>query len=142
MHSLLSEDTLRRFHGSFDRCQEHGDFLERFYDRLLGHSPEIRALFGQADMARIQLMLRQSLILTMVASEGSRHSRQRLAGLGDLHRDVGVRPEHYQLWLETLLSVVEELDSLWDDAVGQAWRDVLGLGIQLMLERYPDLDGA
>ncbi len=57
-------------------------------------------------------MLRQSLVLTMVASEGSKHSRERLAALGDMHREAGVGLQHYELWLDTLVSVVAEVDSL------------------------------
>lgn len=142
MHSQLSEETLWRFHDSFDRCQRSSEFLDLFYDRLLGHSDEVAALFAQVDMARVKLMLRQSLVLTMVASEGSKYSRQRLAALGDMHRDAGVGLQHYELWLDTLVSVVAELDSHCDERVEQAWRDVLGLGIQLMKERYPSPGGA
>ena len=141
MHSLLSEDTLRHFHDSFDRCQACEGFLDLFYERFLGSSEEIAALFTAVDMARLKRMLRQSLILTMVASEGSKYSRQRLAALGDLHRDAGVSPRHYDLWLDTLVSVVTELDGHFDAQVDRAWRDVMGLGIQLMKERYPSADG-
>lgn len=142
MYSPHSEDTLRRFHDSFDSCQSSEGFLDLFYDRLLGHSAEVAALFDGVDMARVKRMLRQGLVLTMVASEGSKHSREYLAALGDKHREAGVGVQHYELWLDTLVSVVAELDSHFDDQVGQAWRDVLGLGIQLMKERYPSPGGA
>ncbi len=132
MVKVVQEDVLERFHDSLERCQSNPEFLGLFYDRLQHYSDDIQKLFESADLERIKRMIQQSLILLMMATEGSIHSHQRLKRLREQHTAIGVQPEHYTTWLETLLSVVEELDPKYNLAIDQAWRTVLGEGINIM----------
>lgn len=120
------------FHDSLERCRARQDFLDIFYDRLQQLSEEISFLFHNADIQRIKKMIQQSLLLIMMASEGSHYSRKRLNILANQHKSAGIRPEHYTVWLNTLLSVVEEYDPQYNLTIDASWREVLGRGIELM----------
>ena len=134
MAKQFSEETLEAFHNSLDRCQSNSQFLDLFYDRFINSSSDITALFSEVDLLRLKRMLRQSLIVVLMASEGSVHSQERIKSLSLLHLNLGVRRVHYDVWLDTLIAVVEEIDPQYDIQVEESWRAVMGVGVAIMKE--------
>ena len=49
---------------------------------------------------------------------------------------LNIEPELYGLWLEALIATVREFDTEFDLSVENAWRSVLGYGIEYMISHY------
>ena len=132
MQGVLSESQLASFHGSLERCASLPDFFEFFYARFLESDAEIPRLLKNADIPRLVRMMKEALFLMMVASSGNASATARLGQLGRLHEEKLVRPEHYDLWLNALMSAVEERDPKYTQAVDESWRAVLAIGVAAM----------
>jgi hemoglobin-like flavoprotein len=135
----VDETVLEQFEGSLRRCSADPAFLDRFYQRFLVSSPRVREKFAGTDFARQKHMLRASLELLIVAArdpEGrplpyldevaARHSASQMA----------IGAELYDLWLDSLLATVREVDAEWSPAVERAWESVMTVGIKYLVSRY------
>lgn len=132
---LVSEPNLELFHDSFQRCRAREDFFDIFYSRFLDSSDEIANIFKDVNVEHVKKMVKDSLFLKLMASDGSAFGTKKLMALGESHDKYGVRPEHYQLWLDALMSTVEEIDPRYDINIDQAWREVMQVGIDIMQHR-------
>jgi hemoglobin-like flavoprotein len=132
---------LRFFLDSFYRVsgepEDQRDFLSRFYEIFLAESPEIRVRFDNNDMERQREMLAQSLH-EMVDFATSRVASDRLGRVADRHsrRQRDIPPELYEVWLDSLIRTVREMDPLFCEEIELAWRVVLAPGIAYMKFRY------
>jgi hemoglobin-like flavoprotein len=133
--------TLEIFEHSLLRCESRWDFLDRFYDRFLASSPVVAEKFAKTDFVRQKRALRASLhhLLLAAGNEGGgpdahlrviaeRHSAGQL--------DVGA--ELYDLWLDSLLATVQEVDPEYTAEVGKAWEAVMMVGIHYLCRRYAE----
>ena len=127
-------DSLYRVSGE---PEDQRDFLSRFYEIFLAESPEIRARFDNTDMERQREMLAQSLH-EMVDFATSRVASDRLGRVADRHsrRQRDIPPELYEVWLDSLIRTVREMDPLFCEEIELAWRVVLAPGIAYMTFRY------
>jgi hemoglobin-like flavoprotein len=133
--SLVSEPYLELFHDSFQRCREREDFFDIFYKRFLSSSDDITNIFKDVDVEHVKKMVKDALFIKLMASDGSAFGAKKLMSLGVSHDRYGVRPEHYQLWLDALMSTVEETDPRYDINIDRAWREVMQIGIDIMQHR-------
>lgn len=117
--------------------RQMSEFVSRFYEIFLEQSPEIAARFADTDMARQREMLAQSLH-EMVDFSTSRVASERLRRVALRHsrgqRDVP--PALYEIWLDSLIATVRELDPLFTTEIELAWRVVLAPGIAYMKFSY------
>ena len=118
---------------SYHRCRQSGPFFDTFYEILLGKSPEIASKFVRTDFARQKLMLRESLLEMLNYYCGVESVRQEIERLAKLHRRLEVRPEHYELWLDSLCEAVAKHDPKYRVELGELWREAMRPGIALML---------
>ena len=139
MTERIVEAELEAFHDSFERVTQRPDFLDAFYERFIGSDEAVAQKFDGVDLRRVKSKLRQSLLFTMMASDGNPAARERLEELGEFHAARGVEPAHYQLWLDALLSVVEEMDPGYDPQIERSWRRVLAVGISIMTAVRPSV---
>lgn len=140
--SLLSQPTLDVFNSSLERCRRAEGFLDRFYERFLENEDDIQPFFEGVDFHQLKRMVYQSMLLVVLAAGGSPHTHEKLRALGVKHTELGVRREHYSLWLATLLSVVEEVDPRYSTEVDDAWRAVMSVGIRFMTESLEESDSS
>lgn len=133
-----SDEELERFNDSLDRCNARGDFTEKFYTRFVAASPEAAEKFRRVDMQKQQRMLRASLYMMIAAAQGRSDGVAHLNQIAAQHSrsDRDVRPELYDVWLESLLETVRECDPRVTPEVEAAWRSVLRHGIEFMKARY------
>ena len=130
---------LERFEDSLRRCNADPDFLDRFYERFLRSSPKVREKFRGTDFIRQKRMLQASLQLLLVAAQddgqrptpyldevAARHSASQMA----------IGAELYDLWLDSLLATVREVDASWSSEVEQAWESVMTVGISYIVSRF------
>lgn len=132
-------DYAELFDSSYRRCiRDRGyqdRFVERFYERFLDSSGEVRDYFAATDMARQQRMLRDSLLYVVNFAKTLRdgvYLRQLALRHGRAGLKVPVRL--YDLWLDSLVETVAEFDPEYSDDVGLAWRCTLAPGITYMIE--------
>ena len=130
--ALVEATHIETFHDSLARCETCDWFYDRFYDRLIDCSVEIESLLKDADLSRIKLMLRQSLVYIMLASGGSPNHLEKLKGLAKEHKRLNVKPEYFDVWLDVLVTIVEEADQKYSVEVDESWRKVLAFGVSVM----------
>jgi hemoglobin-like flavoprotein len=135
----MDNRTLEQFEDSLRRCNADPDFLDGFYERFLRSSPKVREKFVGTDFVRQKRMLQASLQLLLVAAQddgkrptpyldevAARHSASQMA----------IGAELYDLWLDSLLATVREVDAVWSPEVEQAWEHVMTVGIAYLVSRY------
>jgi hemoglobin-like flavoprotein len=133
----MDERDVELFNDSIERCSSGSDFLARFYALFLASSDTVARKFEHTDLRKQARMLRTSLYIMMLASDGSERNVH-LERLAKLHSraELDIRPELYDLWLDRLLAAVRESDPMFDADVETAWRRVLQPGIDYMKSRY------
>lgn len=135
----MDRRTLDTMDESFRRCCARAGFLDRFYEKFLASSPEVRERFKGTDFVRQKRALLASLHLILLAAEDEKKGPPRyLKDLAELHsaKNLDVRPEFYDLWRESLLETVKEYDSQCDPEVRGAWEKVLEVGISYLVSHY------
>jgi hemoglobin-like flavoprotein len=135
----MDHASLAQFEDSLRRCNADPDFLDRFYERFLRSSPKVREKFLGTDFIRQKRMLQASLQLLLVAAQddgerptpyldevAARHSASQMA----------IGAELYDLWLDSLLATVREVDPSWAPEVERAWESVMTVGIAYLVSRF------
>jgi hemoglobin-like flavoprotein len=135
----LSKELVRRriFLESLARCGR-GAFVDRFYERFLASSPEVRAKFASTDFGRQRQMLLRSLELIAAAADGDPEGVEDLNARAETHSRSGlnIAPHLYDLWLESAIASAVEADPLWAPEVETAWRSILGAAIRHLSSQY------
>ena len=123
---------------SYDRCLEDAGFFDTFYDLFLVKSEEIPPLFANTDFRKQKQVVRLSVRMMIRLGEGRPETVHAIEKLGELHssRDHNVRPELYQLWLDTLCECVKRSDPEYTPELEQKWRDTMQPGIEMMIAMY------
>jgi hemoglobin-like flavoprotein len=124
---------------SFDlvapRCEE---LVERFYERLFDHAPELRLLFRDTDMERQRQLLLGALVLLRNSLRDLQSIVPALQALGTRNAARGVRPEHYPIAGAVLLvSLAEAGGSAWRYEYTRAWADAYVLLQETILSGVP-----
>jgi hemoglobin-like flavoprotein len=141
----MDQAILEQFEDSLRRCNADPGFLDRFYERFLRSSPKVREKFRDTDFVRQKRMLQASLQLLLVAAQdegerptpyldevAARHSASQMA----------IGAELYDLWLDSLLATVAEVDPAWGPEVEDAWESVMTIGIAYLVSRFNRPPGA
>ncbi len=137
----MDDKVLEIFDGSLRRCTSSPRFVDRFYERFLASSPKVREKFAGTDFVRQKRALRASLHLLLLAAMDERDGpRKYLHDLAIRHssKDLDIGAELYDLWLDSLLEVVEEEDEECTPEILEAWGKVMGIGIRYLLSHYRD----
>lgn len=129
----------RLFGGGIGTDESADPFFAAFYRRFL-EDPGIRELFRSTDMQRQVTMLRKSFfhLAGFYVTNAPSGELERMA---DVHSRLGIGTEHYDLWLDCLVSTVAEFDPESDATVELAWRLALTPGITYM-KLYEHFRGA
>ena len=128
------------FNESLERCQTDPHFLTLFYRKFVISNPEVQEKFSNTDMEYQKMMLHASLYMIMLATRNNDAAEAYLDRVAKRHSKsaLDIRPELYDLWLETLIETVKEIDSIFNDDVENAWRTVMTFGIDYMKSKYDD----
>jgi hypothetical protein len=136
--SGMGEDELALFHDSLERCRQGGGFLDRFYDLFVQSSEEVAAKFRETDFRRQKRVLMASLYSMMLSGEGHPEGLAHLRRIAILHdrEHHAIRPELYDLWLDSLIRAVGECDPEFAPEIERVWRKLLLPGLSLMKAAY------
>jgi hemoglobin-like flavoprotein len=135
----VDQETLQVFDRSLRRCEANPGFLDLFYETFLASSPKVREKFANTNFDRQKRWLHASFYLILLASEDPEHGPERyLQHLAERHsvRDLDIGSDLYDLWLDSLLAVVEECDPEFDEAIASAWEQVMEIGIDYLVRHY------
>lgn len=136
----MSEREIELFNDSYERCMRRPGFLERFYEIFMASSEEVVAKFAHTNFKKQVRVLKVSLYMLMSAAGTSLPPEvtAHLERIAEVHsrRQMDIKPELYDLWLDCLLQAVREFDSLFHRDIEAAWRNVLAHGIEVMKSRY------
>jgi len=127
------KDLFDKVVASYHRSRQSGVLFDTFYEIFLRKSPEIASKFAHTDFARQKLMLKQSLLEMLNYYCGIESVRQEIERIGNLHRQLEIRPEHYELWLDSLCEAVARHNPEYRAELGELWREAMRPGIALML---------
>lgn len=132
-----TDSSITLFCASFDRCRSKANFIRRFYERFLASSPEVERMFEGTNFVRQSRMIETALVL-LASLRTDPGAVKKLGEIADRHgrHDLKVRPELYDLWVDNLLTTVEETDPEFTPAIETAWRTILAHGITFMKKRY------
>jgi len=134
----MNERERELFNDSLERCTQRSDFIDRFYEKFLSSSEEVREKFKNTDFKRQRRMLHSSLYLLVFASEGREEGVLHLDRIAKLHsrHQLDIQPHLYNLWAECLLATVKDCDPRFSEDVGQAWRSMIRIGVDHLVKRY------
>jgi hemoglobin-like flavoprotein len=126
-------EAIQRTRESLGRCIACETFLQRFYELFMASSPEVGKLFRNTDFERQKNVLRDSLYVILVAAgttKGPAHDE--VERLAKFHRDIGVTPDMFTLWLDALIEAAREHDLHFTDELEKDWRASMIGAIELM----------
>ena len=135
----MDPQVVQKARDSLSRCSKRPEFLERFYELFMASSPDIRKKFEHTDFEVQKKVLRDSLYLMLSAAgttEGYAHVQLEKLAKRHSRDNLGIKPEWYALWLDTLLETVVEFDPDYSDEILAAWRDSMKGGIDLLAAGY------
>jgi hemoglobin-like flavoprotein len=132
------ERDIQLFNDSLERCTSSPRFLERFYELFISSSPEVAAKFANTNLRVQKASVKVSLYMIMASiqqkPEGTVHLERIAARHSRNVLDIG--PHLYDQWLECLIQAVRECDPVFWNETEQAWRRVMGVGIEFLKSRY------
>ncbi|MBL1143048.1 MAG: globin [Proteobacteria bacterium] len=134
----IDEDTLNIFNNSLNRCQSNPQFLSLFYQKFALLNSDIREKFFNTDMEQQKIVLHASIQMIMLASQGNKAAIDYLDSIAKLHSkaELDIRPELYDIWLDTLMETVSIIDTNYDKKIDNAWKKVMNYGIEYMKSQY------
>lgn len=112
-------------------------FFSRFYSIFFSKSQQIRDKFAHVDIDA-QVVVLQKSMFHMISFYATRTATEYLENIADCHnRDrYGIKPEFYDIWLDSLIETVAQLDPEYEDNLALAWRLAMTPGIQFMKFQY------
>ena len=134
----MGEPNSELFNQSLDRCLAEPGFMDRFYEIFLASSDEIIVKFADTDFQKQKRMLRLSLFLIVSIGRSMPEAESHFERIAEQHssRQMDIKPELYDAWLQSLLLTVKELDPNFTPDTEDAWRKTLAYGIEFMRMRY------
>ena len=98
-----------------------------FYDRLFEIAPEVKPIFGDADMAEQRRKLMATLGVVVSGLTRLETVLPAASALAKKHVSYGVKDEHYSIVGSALLWTLEKgLGEAWNPEVADAWATAYG----------------
>ena len=135
---LFDEEILQTFNDSLKRCQADPMFLTLFYQKFVLSNALVREKFANTDMHNQKMMLHASLYMIMLATQENKAANTYLEQIADRHSktELDITPDLYGFWLESLIEAVSKIDPEYSEDIEQAWRTVMGYGVDYMISKY------
>ena len=116
---------------SYHRARRSNELFDTFYDLFLRKAPEIPPMFFRTDFRHQKRILRESLLEMLIFAQMNT-GRDEIERLAERHRQLNVKPEHYELWLDALCEALSRHDPQFSSELEQMWRSAMRPGINVM----------
>ncbi|MGK9066614.1 globin [Stutzerimonas chloritidismutans] len=121
---------------SYGRCCASDGFFDDFYATFLASSAAVRAKFADTDMSAQKRLLRAGIMNLVLFARGMPDTKLKALGMSHSRAQLDIGPELYDLWLAALLQTIDQHDTKLTQPDRQAWRSVLGKGIEVIRSHY------
>ncbi|MDH5648545.1 MAG: globin [Gammaproteobacteria bacterium] len=134
----MDKDIIDKVRVSYGKCLQDPHFIDKFYDRFLASSPEIKPRFSNTDYAKQKQILGHAINMLVMFPKGNRIAVNVLERVRETHSSsqLNIRPELYQLWKRCLMETVRECDPTAATEILLAWDAILQLGIDFIVRGY------
>lgn len=94
--------------------------------------------FAGTDFVRQKRAVLASLHMILLTAHDQENPDRYLREVAERHSSsqLAIGAELYDLWLDSLLATVREVDPAFGPEVEQAWEDVMAIGIRYLVSRY------
>ena len=121
---------------SYGRCCRSSSFFDDFYASFLTSSPEVAAKFADTDMTAQKHLLRAGILNLVLYARGLPPTKLKALAESHSREKLDIQPHLYDYWLDALLLTIRKHDGETDQAGLEAWRRVLGKGIEVISAGY------
>ncbi len=123
---------------SFKRCELTGDFAETFYSIFLDASDDIAPLFANTDFRKQRALLRGTVFMMVMKDVDDARANGHFVKVGESHSSgrLDIKPELYEVWLDSLCATVKKLDPEWTEALETQWWQKMRPAIALITSMY------
>ena len=123
---------------SYNRCLKEEGFLDKFHERFLSSSEEVKQKFAKTDFAKQKQLLKHTLDMSIMFANGDALADKVIKRVRDSHNfsHLDIKPHLYSLWKDTLIDTVNEFDKDCDSNILLAWDMVLMTSIDYILSGY------
>lgn len=121
---------------SYGRCCKSSNFFDDFYASFLTSSPEVAAKFEDTDMTAQKHLLRAGILNLVLYARGLPPTKLRALAESHSKEKLNIQPHLYEFWLDALILTIRKHDIEIDQAGLDAWRRVLGKGIEVIRAGY------
>ena len=113
------------------------EFFDAFYKNFFDASPDISSYFKNTDMQRQKSIIIRAFyaLFSFYASHQVDDILEKIAVSHSKHQ-LNIKPELYELWLESFIKTVKSFDAEYDDDTELGWRLILSPGIVYMKFKY------
>ena len=137
-YEKLFEDSYARVVGEGIGISDKGKgFFDAFYGVFFARSEEICKKFVDVDMA-VQVGVLQKSMFHIISFYVAKTDNEYLRSIAQTHSrsQYDIKPEYYDIWLESLIETVRKIDPEYENDVELAWRLAMTPGIQFMKFHY------
>lgn len=135
----MARDNFDDLQASYGRCLRERDFINRFYDVFLESHPAIAPMFEKTEFRTQRLALRRGISVAISYAAGSSLASRTFEQMADVHARNGrvpVAPDLYRYWIDSLLTVIGEVDPEMSPKLEQRWRMAMNKVTDAFVERY------
>ncbi len=121
---------------SYHRCADNPAFYAALYERLLASDARIPPMFANTRFERQHKLLKHSLGMLIIYAKRPNPALLERIAVRHSRADVGVPPDLYPCFVESLVHAVAEHDPEYGPLVDTAWRQVVIPGIEYLQSKY------
>lgn len=131
----LAQDMVRQ---SYGRCLQDSSFFDKFYDRFLSSSDEIRVKFANTDFDKQKLLIKNGINMVIMFANENKVAVNAINRIRDSHSSarMDIPPRLYDNWRTCLLETIKECDPKLEAECLKAWDEVMRLAITHITEGY------
>ena len=129
---------------SYGRALVNRDLMNDFYHRLINGNPEVGIKFASTDLEKQKEVLQMSLSMAILFPQDNVVAKHAMDKVRQSHSKakLNIKPEFYQYWLDSLVSVIGESDPEFSPELEQHWRTAMGHAIDHIKSGYLPVPGS
>lgn len=123
---------------SYGRAIAKRSFLMRFYELFINSDPVVARKLALTDMEKQQELLSQALNMVILFPQENKIAKNAIKRIRESHQRnaLDIKPEYYRFWIESLITALAENDPEFNDDLEQAWRSVVQVAVDYIIEGY------